>query len=206
MASDDIAVPDLAYYIENDLRAAIRQMDEDGPHPYSIGFDALFSTSALSTSPANPQSSPVPPVESKIKKARKKKKKATGSTVGSKTVRKFPTPYAVFLDNRKQAERAAHPDKKVADICKQIAREWERMTRLERAPYKKEFEDRRRLYELENPGSVIHKGDRKARQGRKHTFRFAPHRSNKENQISRISSTFHTARLLPSVESMRRQR
>lgn len=92
MASDDIAVPDLAYYIENDLRAAIRQMDEDGPHPYSIGFDALFSTSALSTSPANPQSSPVPPVESKIKKARKKKKKATGSTVGSKTVRKFPTP------------------------------------------------------------------------------------------------------------------
>lgn len=95
MASDDIAVPDLAYFIEHDIREAIRQMDEAGLSAHALEASSALGDPALSSiSPTQPLLPPKP-VKSepkvKPKKPRKKKKAAKGAD-GTKGVRKFVSP------------------------------------------------------------------------------------------------------------------
>lgn len=47
MASDDIAVPDLAYFIEHDIREAIRQMDEAGSPAHALGGNSVVEDPTL---------------------------------------------------------------------------------------------------------------------------------------------------------------
>jgi hypothetical protein len=62
---------------------------------------------------------------------------------------------------------------------------------IEKAPFRKEFESRQRLYELENPESTRAKTGRSTRQGDRSQFRFAPYRRNKDFEISKVEHLPH---------------
>jgi hypothetical protein len=90
-STDDIAVPDLSYFIEHDLRDAIRQMDERAA-PASLPSEA---TGAIFTPSTGIPSSNAGLSKSYTKNKKKKKEKEPGNGA-----RKFASPVSPKVKGR----------------------------------------------------------------------------------------------------------
>lgn len=89
-SNDDILVPDFTYFIENDLRRAIQELDEsssiDPIQPISVLSPSTGSDSTASTS------------TSAASRTNKKKSKKKKQTPDDGKVRKFVSPVCLSID------------------------------------------------------------------------------------------------------------
>jgi len=55
--------------------------------------------------------------------------------------------FFVFNNEKKDSIKAANPDFKVVDVAKELGRQWQELNDEQKAPYKKEAEERKKQYE-----------------------------------------------------------
>lgn len=107
MASDDIAVPDIFYFIENDLRNALQQMEEDGQNGSTTSLPLEERTSINAP---NRNALPAANKKTRRKPKKNKRKKSTEAPPSQrKTPKKFLSPVRRNLTHFLAKMRLIHP-------------------------------------------------------------------------------------------------